>query len=118
MNYSNPTSIQIIASSATAKLIDAGVPSKPLGAAPRLRTADFLLHGQTAEAGIWECEAGSFRRQVARPEVMHLLQGRCTFQVDGELPVEFVAGDSFFFPGNTQGTWEIIETVRKLYVIL
>ena len=32
-------------------------------------------------------------------------------------PVEIKGGDVLFFPENSKGTWEIIETVRKAYLI-
>ena len=110
--------IQVIASSAEAALADAGQPSQPIGPAPKLLGAEFALTGLSAEAGIWECGPGRFRRQVSQPEVMHLLKGRCIFEPDGQAPVELSAGDSLFFPAHTDGTWTILEPVRKLYVIL
>lgn len=111
-------SIQIIRESAITALADAGLPSQPIGPPSKLRGADFALSEGSAEAGIWECEPGRFRRQVARAEVMHLLQGSCVFQPDEGEAIAFGAGDSLYFPANTLGTWEIKTRVRKVYVIL
>lgn len=110
--------IQILRQSARMALADAGQPATPIGPAARLRGTEFAISESPAEAGIWECEPGSFRRQVARAEVMHLLQGDCIFTPDGAEPIELAAGDSLFFPANTEGTWVIGTTVRKLYVIV
>ncbi|WP_028603279.1 cupin domain-containing protein [Ottowia thiooxydans] len=111
-------SIQIIRQSSITALADAGVPSMPIGPAPKLSGADFTLPEGSAEAGVWECEPGSFRRQVARAEVMHLLEGSCVFQPDEGEPISFGAGDSLYFPENTVGTWEIKTRIRKVYVII
>lgn len=110
--------LQLLRQSAALELPGIGQPSAPIGPAPRLRGTDFVLPEGAAEAGLWECEPGSFRRQVARAEVMHLLQGHCTFTPDGDEPLYLCAGDSVFFPANTQGTWVITQTVRKVYVVL
>lgn len=32
-------------------------------------------------------------------------------------PIEINAGDVLFFPENSKGIWEIIETVRKAYLM-
>ncbi len=31
-------------------------------------------------------------------------------------PIVIEAGDVLFFPENSRGTWEVIETVRKAYL--
>jgi len=110
--------IQVLRQSERMALSEAGYPCAPIGQAPRLRGTEFAMPEGSAEAGLWECEPGSFRRQVARAEVMHLLQGNCIFTPDGAQPIELGAGDSLFFPANTEGTWLITATVRKLYVIV
>ncbi len=110
--------IQILPQSARMALSEAGFPSAPIGPAPALRGTEFAMPGCSAEAGIWECAPGSFRRQVDRAEVMHLLQGDCVFTPDGGAPLALAAGDSLFFPAHTEGTWVISTTVRKLYVIV
>lgn len=111
-------SIQILRQSAAMRLNEAGRPSAPIGLAPRLRGTDLVLPAGTAEAGIWECEPGSFHRQVAKAEVMHLLSGHCSFTPAGGEAIELRAGDTVFFPAHTQGSWVVHETVRKVYVTL
>lgn len=69
-------------------------------------------------AGYWECSPGRFRRQVAKAEYSYLISGRGSFTPDGEDPIVFQAGDSVYFPPDTEGEWEIVETVRKAFVIL
>jgi len=68
--------------------------------------------------GVWECTPGSWRRQVMEREFAHFLFGRARFVPDDGEPFEINAGDSVWFPADTTGTWEIIETLRKAYVIV
>ncbi|SNY64552.1 hypothetical protein SAMN02744778_01818 [Pantoea sp. GL120224-02] len=69
------------------------------------------------DTGIFECAAGSYRRSVKQAEIMHFLNGTGSFTPDGEATLNFKPGDSFFFEANTEGTWVIENTMRKLYVI-
>jgi uncharacterized cupin superfamily protein len=50
-------------------------------------------------------------------EVIHLVAGRMTVTRDGGEPVELAAGDMAVFPKGWAGTWDIHETVRKVYAI-
>jgi len=70
-----------------------------------------------AEAGIWECTPGLSRWELETNEFVHVLAGRMTVTEDGGEPVELGAGDTVVFPLGWNGTWDIHETLRKLYVI-
>ncbi len=70
-----------------------------------------------AEAGIWECTPGPSRWVLETNEFVHVLAGRMTVTEDGAEPVELSAGDTVVFPLGWNGTWDIHETLRKLYVI-
>ncbi|MGD0083340.1 MAG: cupin domain-containing protein [Acidimicrobiales bacterium] len=70
-----------------------------------------------AESGIWECTPGPSRWDLETNEFVHVLAGRMTVTEDGAEPVELSAGDSVVFPLGWNGTWDIHETLRKLYVI-
>jgi uncharacterized protein len=78
----------------------------------------FIPGCDDADAGVWECSPGKFRRQVTAGELMHILSGRCTFTPDDGAPLEIAAGDTLFFPPQTSGVWDILETVRKVYALL
>ena len=71
-----------------------------------------------ADAGIWECTPGSWRRATPHAEIMHFLSGECTFTPDDAEPMHIRAGDTIVFPTNTKGTWDVISTIRKIYVTL
>ena len=68
--------------------------------------------------GVWECTPGRWRRQVMEREFAHFLSGRARFIPDDGEPFDINAGDAVWFPADTTGTWEIIETLRKAYVIV
>jgi len=111
---------KISQTAALADLADWGQVGKPLSEpACRLRGWRQDIPGTAADiTGVWECSPGRFRRDVEDGEVMHILAGGGTFTPDGGEAMGFVAGDTLFFPPLTVGTWEIRETVRKLYVLV
>ncbi|WP_426411733.1 cupin domain-containing protein [Bradyrhizobium ganzhouense] len=78
----------------------------------------FKSSVDATSAGVWECSPGRWRRQVAEAEFSTFLSGHCTFTPDGGLTIILDAGDSVYFHPNTNGEWNIIEPVRKAYVIL
>jgi len=94
------------------------VPAPLSEPACRLRGRTITIPGTSADAGIWECSPGKFRRQIKSAEVMHILEGECTFTPDGKDPIEIHAGDTLFMPPATTGVWDIRRTVRKVYVLI
>ncbi len=75
--------------------------------------------GETApDCGIWECSPGNWRRQIVKGEFCHFLAGRARFHADDGQIVEIRAGNSYYFPPKSFGTWQVIETVRKVYFIV
>jgi uncharacterized cupin superfamily protein len=83
----------------------------------RLRGITITEKEDGSEAGIWECTPGRFIREVMHAELTTFLAGRCIFHPENGEPIEINAGDVLFFPENSRGTWEIIETVRKAYLM-
>lgn len=67
--------------------------------------------------GVWECTPGRWRRMVEKSEYSYIISGTGTFTPDGGEEVAFKGGDVLYFQPNTQGIWNIIETVRKHYFI-
>ncbi|AGW90858.1 MULTISPECIES: cupin domain-containing protein [Cupriavidus] len=113
--------ITIIPQSVTCSdLTDDGPVGRPLSQPP-CRTSSFKVDLEGAgqnRTGLWECTVGSYERQVEEAEVMHILAGECLFTPAGGTPIRIKAGDTLFFPANTTGIWEILEPLRKVYVIL
>ncbi|BGE66955.1 TPA: cupin domain-containing protein [Pseudomonas aeruginosa] len=83
------------------------------------RTAEHrALEDRNATTGIWECSPGQFRRQVAEAEYSYIVSGEGSFTPDDGHPIEFRGGDALYFEANSQGVWDIRQTVRKTYLIL
>jgi sarcosine oxidase subunit beta len=56
--------------------------------------------------------------QVNPNEFVHILSGRMTVTPDGGEPADIGPGDTAVFPRGWTGTWQIHDTIRKLYVLL
>jgi uncharacterized protein len=69
------------------------------------------------EVGIWECTAGPSYWKLETHEEIYVISGSMTVTHDGGDAVEVNAGDAVVFPRGWAGTWQIHETLRKLYVI-
>ena len=69
------------------------------------------------EVGVWECTPGPSRWTLETHEAVYILAGRMTVTPDGGAPQEVGTGDCAVFPRGWSGTWQIHETIRKLYVI-
>jgi uncharacterized cupin superfamily protein len=100
----------------SADLTDWGPAKEPVGSLiARIRSTE---HGKRDRVGVWECTPGRWRRQVMEREFAHFLSGRARFIPDQGEAFDINAGDAVWFPADTTGTWEIIETLRKSYVIV
>lgn len=100
------------------ELNDWGPVAEPIG--PPSSTRGVLLHRGAEgwpEAGLWECTPGTWRLKVERDEFCHFLRGRCVYTSSSGKRTEFRGGDSAFFPAGWKGACEVIETVRKVYMI-
>ena len=67
--------------------------------------------------GIWRVTPGSFRWNYTCDETIYLLSGRGRITAEGGEPVEFRAGQLLSFPKGLRATWEVFETVRKIFVL-
>lgn len=110
---------QIIQSVALRRLEAWGTTGLPGAPEIKLSGVKKVIQGsEEIDTGIFECTPGTYRRSVKQAEVMHFLSGCGRFTPDGESTIHFAAGDTLFFEARTEGTWEIEETMRKVYVIL
>ena len=69
------------------------------------------------EVGVWECTPGPSRWSLETNEAVHIVSGRMTVCPDGGTSRDVGPGDTAVFPRGWRGTWQIHETVRKLYVL-
>ena len=68
-------------------------------------------------SGIWESTPGKWRVRYSEHEFCHLLSGRLVIVADDGAIYRYGPGDTFVVPAGFSGTWEVLETARKLYCI-
>lgn len=69
-------------------------------------------------SGLWQSTPGKWRTHYTEWEYVHILEGHCALTDAEGNRTELRAGDSFVIRPGFTGTWEIIETTLKDYVIL
>lgn len=67
--------------------------------------------------GIWQSTPGTWRVHYDEWEYCRILAGVSILTQDGQPPVTLRAGDSFILRPGFTGTWQVVETTRKDYVI-
>lgn len=106
----------LLAGAALAELEDWGPLSEATGAPMATHGVEVWVDGD-ASAGIWQCEPGPSRWTLETNEVIYIVAGRMTVTPDGGTPSELGADDIAVFPRGWTGTWDIHETIRKVYSI-
>ena len=93
-------------------------PERILSGSPEFRTWNLEENAEgTLFAGIWESTPGKWRIEYEEWEFCHILSGRSIVSEEGGESREVGAGDSFVIRPGFKGSWEVIETTRKEYVI-
>ena len=70
-------------------------------------------------AGTWDCTEGKWQADYsAKSEFCHILSGKVVLTDEDGTATTFSAGESFVIPMGFAGSWEVVEPVRKLYVIV
>ena len=71
-------------------------------------------------AGIWECEVGRWRIQMdpTEHEYMVVLAGRCRLHATDGTFAEAGPGEALVIPAGFAGSFEVLETLRKHFVIV
>jgi uncharacterized cupin superfamily protein len=75
--------------------------------------------GNSPETGVWVCTPGTWKISVPRDEFCHFVAGRVTYRRDNSDEV-IVAGPGtcVMFPAGWEGTAEITETLRNIYMLV
>jgi uncharacterized cupin superfamily protein len=89
----------------------------PIGDLPKQTNAGFFEEGKLS-AGTWECAPGKLQLDLDVTEFCHLLKGHWVLTSEAGVVTELRAGDSWVFPRGWKGTSEVVETVRKVYLIV
>jgi uncharacterized cupin superfamily protein len=95
----------------------APAPDRVVSGDPTFRTWNVEEQPNGLYAGIWEATPGKWRIHYDEWEYCHILSGTSVISEDGGEARTVRAGDSFILRPDFSGTWEVIETTRKEYVI-
>ena len=99
---------------------ESGVPNpdRLIAGIPTFRTWTFE---ESADgklfAGVWESTPGKWRIVYDKWEYCSILSGVSVTTRDGEAPQRVKGGDAFVIQLGFAGTWEVVETTRKLFVV-
>ncbi|CDZ50741.1 cupin domain-containing protein [Neorhizobium galegae] len=92
-------------------------PDRLVSGTPTFRTWNFEEAEAGLYAGIWEATTGKWRIVYEEWEYFHILSGHSIVTEEGGEAVPLKAGDSMILRPGFKGTWEVVETTRKDYVI-
>ncbi|KRB53227.1 cupin [Rhizobium sp. Root708] len=84
---------------------------------PQFRTWNFDEADGGIYSGIWEATPGKWRIVYDEWEYFNVLSGYSIVTEEGGEPVHLREGDRMILKPGFKGTWEVIETTRKDYVI-
>ncbi|MBB3591654.1 hypothetical protein FHX08_001998 [Rhizobium sp. BK529] len=84
---------------------------------PQFRTWNLEEAEGGLYAGIWEATPGKWRIVYEEWEYFSILSGHSIVTEDGGEPIHLKAGDRLILRPGFKGTWEVVETTRKDYVV-
>ena len=68
--------------------------------------------------GIWQCTPGTFRCIEKADELQTIVRGRLRLILEDGTSHTFGPGDSFYTQKGEQTTWQILQTVEKVFFSL
>ena len=93
-------------------------PERLLGGKPTQTLWNHYSDGSGQfHTGIWASEPGKWIVKYTEHEYCHLLEGRIQMTDTQGNVVDLKPGDDFVIPAGYEGTWEVIESAKKVYVI-
>lgn len=96
----------------------APAPEKIISGAPKTRTWNLEeTPDGKVYSGIWEATPGKWRIAYDEWEFFSVLSGVSVVAEEGGAATTLKAGDTMILRPGFKGTWEVVETTRKLYVI-
>lgn len=95
----------------------APAPGRLISGDPRFLTWNLEEAEGGLYAGIWQATPGKWRVIYDEWEYFHIIEGHSILQEDGGAPVHLRAGDRMVLRPGFKGSWEVVETTRKDYVI-
>ncbi|MFT5789188.1 MAG: putative cupin superfamily protein [Shewanella sp.] len=68
-------------------------------------------------AGVWQGDIGRWKVNYSEHEYCEILSGTSIITDNGGNQTTVKTGDRFVIPAGFKGTWEVLESCRKVYVI-
>jgi uncharacterized cupin superfamily protein len=80
----------------------------------------FATSNGDLSAGVWACEPGAWNIAFApgKDEFFCIIEGRIRITDSDGQATEFGPGDAAVIPSGFTGTFEVLESVRKHYVLI
>ena len=99
--------------------VETGVPpaERLIAGDPQFRTWNIEEAEGGIYAGVWESTPGKWRVIYEEWEYFHILEGHSIVRSDEGEIFDLKAGDRLILKPGFKGTWEVVETTRKDYVI-
>ncbi|HEX2146628.1 MAG TPA: cupin domain-containing protein [Pseudorhizobium sp.] len=95
----------------------APAPDRLISGDPRFRTWSLEEAEGGLYAGVWESTPGKWRIVYEEWEYFHILEGYSVVTEEGGDTFHLRAGDRLVLRPGFKGSWEVVETTRKDYVI-
>ncbi|CAD7028526.1 MULTISPECIES: cupin domain-containing protein [Pseudorhizobium] len=95
----------------------APAPDRLISGDPRFRTWNLEEAEGGLYAGVWESTPGKWRITYEEWEYFHILEGYSIVTEEGGEAFHLRAGDRLVLRPGFKGSWEVVETTRKDYVI-
>ena len=95
----------------------APAPERLIAGDPRFRPWNLEERDGGLYAGLWESTPGKWRIEYDEWEFCHILSGVSVITEDNGEAHTVRAGDSFVLRPGFKGSWEVVETTLKEYVI-
>ena len=100
-------------------LTDWGDVAKPIGQ-PVSHESGILIfrrEDKSSEMGMWQCTPGRWRCDVEKDEFCYFLSGKAVYTSDTGEQTVVEAGMAGAFPAGWKGECQVIERVRKVYMV-
>ena len=95
----------------------APAPERLISGDPKFTTWNLEEAPGGIYAGIWQSTPGKWRVGYDEWEYFSILEGHSILTEDGGTPCDLRPGDRIVLRPGFTGTWEVVETTRKDYVI-
>jgi uncharacterized cupin superfamily protein len=100
-------------------MVDWGEVARPIGEPVSSECGRLMFRRQdgSSEMGMWECTPGRWRCEVEKDEFCYFLAGEAVYTSDTGEKLTVKAGMAAAFPAGWNGECQVVETVRKVYMV-